>query len=94
MGHPSKYPDEFRREAVELFLSGDRSRAKVAESLGIADGSLAAWVKDYRKQSEPGALNEDERAELQRLRKENAELKQDREILKRAAQYFARETTR
>jgi transposase len=94
MGGPQKYPDEFRREAVELYLSGDRPRAKVAESLGIADGSLAAWVKDYRKQSEPGALNEDERAELKRLRKEVADLRQDREILKRAAQYFARETTR
>ena len=94
MGGPSKYPEEFRREAVELFLAGDRPRCKVAESLGIADGSLAAWVKEHEKRTAPGALSEDERAELKRLRKEVAELKQDREILKRAAQYFARETTR
>lgn len=92
-GRPSKYPEEFRREAVELFLSGERPRSKVAESLGIHDGSLAAWVKDHQKQSEPGALD-DECAELKRLRKEVAELRQDREILKRAAQYFARGTTR
>ena len=94
MGGPSKYPEEFRREAVELFLTGDRPRAQVAKSLGIADGSLAAWVKEHQRRSAPGALSEDERAELKRLRKENAELKQDREILKKAAQYFARETTR
>ena len=47
-----------------------------------------------QKRKAPGALSEDERAEPKRLRKENAELKQDREILKKAAQYFARETTR
>jgi transposase-like protein len=40
MGRPLKYTEEFRREAVELFLSGDRPRSKVAESLGIHDGSL------------------------------------------------------
>ena len=61
---------------------------------GIADGSLAAWVKEHQKRSAPGALSEDERAELKRLRRENAELKQDREILKKAAQHFAREATR
>ena len=42
MGHPSKYPDEFRREAVALYRSSERS--EVARSLGISDGSLAAWV--------------------------------------------------
>jgi transposase len=87
-------PKSSVREAVELFLTGNRPRCQVAESLGIADGSLAAWVKEHEKRTVPGALSEDERAELKRLRKENAELKQDREILKRAAQHFARETTR
>jgi transposase-like protein len=45
MGRPSKYPEEFRREAVALYRSSDRSRAEVAKSLGISDGSLAAWAK-------------------------------------------------
>ena len=45
MGRPSKYPEEFRREAVELYRSSDRTRAEVAKSLGISDGSLASWVK-------------------------------------------------
>ncbi len=94
MGRTNKYPDEFRREAVELYRSSDRSRAEVAKSLGISDGSLAAWVKQAERDEQPGALDADERAELERLRKENRELKTDREILRKAAAYFARETNR
>lgn len=89
-----RYPEEFRREAVELFRSSARPRCRVAESLGISDGSLAAWVVEFDVRDAPGALAGDERAELARLRKELAEVKQDREILRKAAQYFARETTR
>ena len=94
MGRPSKYPEEFRREAVELYRSSDRPRCQIAESLGISDGSLAAWVKEADAAKDPGALDADERAELARLRKENAELRMDREILRKAAAYFAKETTR
>jgi transposase len=93
MGGPSRYPEEFRREAVELYRSSDRSRAEIARSLGIADGSLAAWVMRARAEAESG-LDPDERAELERLRKENRELRMDREILRKAAVYFARETNR
>jgi transposase len=94
MGRPAKYPDEFRREAVALFRSSDRSRAEVAKSLGISDGALAAWVKAAGRDEEPGALDPSERAELERLRKENKDLRMDREILRKAAAYFARETNR
>ena len=52
------------------------------------------WVKEADKADEPGALDADERAELARLRKENADLRMDREILRKAAAYFAKETTR
>ncbi len=93
MGRPSRYPEEFRREAVELCRSSDRPRVEVARSLGISDGSLAAWVKRARQEAESD-LDADERAELQRLRKENRELRMDREILRKAAAYFARETNR
>ena len=93
MGRPSRYPEEFRREAVELYRSSDRSRAEVARSLGISDGSLASWVKTAREEAESG-LDADERAELERLRTENRELRMDREILRKAAAYFARETNR
>jgi transposase len=94
MGRPTKYPEEFRREAVELYRSSDRSRVEVAKSLGISDGSLAAWVKAVEAEEEPGGLDVDERAELERLRKEVKDLRMDREILRKAAVYFARETNR
>jgi transposase len=94
MGRPSKYPEEFRREAVELYRSSDRPRCKVAESLGISDASLAGWTKEFERDEKLSRLDPDERAELARLRKENIELKMDREILRKAAAYFARETIR
>lgn len=92
MGRPAKYPEEFRREAVELFRSSERSRAEVAKSLGISDGSLAAWVKAVEATEAPGGLDPDERSELEQLRRENKDLRMDREILRKAAAYFARET--
>lgn len=94
MGRPSKYPEEFRREAVELYRGSDRPRCQVAESLGVSDGSLASWVKEVEATEVPGALDADEKAELARLRKENADLRMEREILRKAAAYFARETIR
>jgi transposase len=77
-----------------MYRTSDRSRAEVAKSLGISDGALAGWVKAANAAEAPGALDADERAELARLRKENKELRMDREILRKAAAYFARETNR
>jgi transposase len=98
LGRPSKYPAEFRREAVELVRTSGRSRAEVARSLGISDNSLRNWVnadRDRRERdADPEALTESERAELKRLRRENAQQRMDMEILRKAAAYFARETTR
>ena len=94
MGRPAKYPEEFRREAVALYRSSDRSRAETARSLGISDGALAAWVKEAERDEVPGALDPSERAELERLRREVKDLRMDREILRKAAAYFARETNK
>lgn len=98
MGRPAKYPDEFRREAVELVKSSGRPVAEVARSLSIAEGTLWNRVKADRERRErdgdPEALSESERAELKRLRKENAQLTVDMEILRKAAAFFARETNR
>ena len=94
MGRPQQYPEEFRREAVELHRSSDRPRVEVPKSLGISDGPLAAWTMDFDAREAPGALDEDERVELDRLRREVKDLRQDRDILRKAAQFFARETTR
>ena len=98
MGRPAKYPEEFRRDAVELVRTSGRSIIDVATSLGITDSTLHNWLKADREARErandPDALTESERAELARLRKENIELRTDKEILRKAAAYFARETMR
>lgn len=87
------YPPEFRREAVQLVRAG-RSVKDVAESLGCSEQSLHNWVKQHqldRRERDDG-LTTEEREELRKLRRENARLKQEREILKRAAAFFAAET--
>ncbi len=94
MGNRYTYTEEFRREAVELARSSDRPRYKIAESLGVSDGALASWIMQVERDEQPGALSRDERTELARLRKQLAEVTEEREILRKAAQYFAKETTR
>ena len=94
MGNRFTYTEEFRREAVELARSSDRPRYKVAESLGVFDGALAAWIADAERDEQPGALSRDERAELVALRKRLAEVTEEKEILRKAAKYFAKETSR
>jgi len=88
-GRPSIYPEEFRREACELARQCDRSIRQVAAGLGIPDQTLCNWLKAEdtarARGQDPGALSESELAELKRLRKENAELKMDREILLKAS---------
>jgi len=79
-------------------VGSGRGIAEVARSLGINDGTLGNWVKAARdakaRAGDPEGLSESERVELQRLRKEVVELRTDREILRKAAAYFARETMR
>lgn len=98
MARPSKYPDKFRKDALELVRSSGRPIADVARSLGISDATLWNWVKKARDADAAGAdpdpLSESEREELKRLRRQVIELETDTEILRRAAAYFARETMR
>ena len=98
MGRQSQYPEEFRRETVRLVLSTDKPMAEVARDLGINYKTLGNWVRSdkYRQErdAQPGAISENERSELRRLRSEVKELKLEREILRKAAAYFAKETTR
>jgi len=98
MGRPTKYSDQFRRDALALVESSGRPIAEVARSLGISEGTLWNWVRAARdatqRAADPDALTESERDELRRLRKEVIELRTDTEILRRAAAYFARETMR
>jgi len=87
------YPEEFRREAVRLAQLGDKPQRKLAKDLGISDVTLRRWVKEQEaaKGERPGGLSADEREELGRLRDENAKLRMEREILRKAAVFFARE---
>ena len=98
MGRHSKDPEEFRRESVQLVLTTDKSMAEVARDLGINYKTLGNWVRADQKatarDAAPGALSESERSEFKRLKKENAELRTEREILRKAAAYFAKETIR
>ena len=89
MARPSKYSPEFREQAVELVKASDKTVAEIARDLGINDTTLGNWVKaDRAERGEPDSsgllpLTAAERAELTRLRRKNAKLKTEREILKK-----------
>jgi len=85
------YPEEFRREAVELVRQG-RPIRDVAESLGVSQQTLRNWSKqvDIDAGHREG-LSSDEKEELKQLRRRVRTLEQEREILKKAAAFFARE---
>jgi transposase len=87
------YPDEFRREALQMLRAG-RTPRELAESLGVSEQTLRNWRRQDQvdRHERDDGLTGDERDELRRLRRENAHLKQERDLLKRAAAFFARET--
>ncbi len=86
---------EFRGEAVRLCKVGDRSISQVAKDLDLTENSLREWVKRAEVdagQGPPDALTTVEREELARLRRENKRLTMERDILKAAATFFAKES--
>ncbi len=87
-----QYSAEFKAEAVKLVQEQGLSRAQVARDLGVAASMVGRWVLDAEAQALPGALSPSEREELRRLRRENKVLRTEREILKKAAAFFARES--
>lgn len=88
------YPPEFRAEAVRLVRSGGKLIREVAEDLGVSEQTLRNWVRqgDLDDGRRSDGLTSSEQEELRRLRRENRVLRQEREILKKAAAFFARET--
>ena len=91
---PRRYPSEVRRQVIELARISSRSQRQIAEDLGISDVTLLNWVKQAERDEgkRPDGLSTDDREELARLRRENQTLRMEREILKKAAAFFARET--
>ena len=87
------YPGEFRREAVALIRSGQRTLPEASESLGVSQQTLRNWLKveDVDAGRAEGVTSE-EREELRRLRREDRILREEREILKKAAAFFAKES--
>jgi transposase len=88
------FTEAFKREAVRLTETSGRTAAQVADDLGLGLSTLARWKKRYRDADLLAGPHEDTARELARLRKENEVLRQEREILKRAATFFAKEGSR
>ena len=90
-----EFTAEFRAEAIRMVREGKRSATSVARELGIGQQTLSRWLKqaDIDEGRGPeGALTTAERDELQRLRRENKRLQEERDILKKATAFFAKES--
>lgn len=97
MGTRQRYTKEFKLEALRLWQSSGRSAATVARELGLRRNHLYKWQAELEGHGEaafPGKGNRpNTESEVVRLRRENTRLREERDILKKAATYFAREST-
>jgi transposase len=84
-----KHSEEFKQEAVRIALTSGLSRERVAKDLGIGKSTLGKWVSQYRPNDLVSAPQADLARENERLRLENRVLKEERDILKKATQFFA-----
>ena len=94
MGRKRRFSAEFKSEAVKLVLDEGRAVRRVAEELGITPSRLYAWVRQANTDRGKGpkdALTTAEKQELTQLRREVKQLRMEREILKKAAAFFAKE---
>jgi transposase len=91
-----RFTQEFKDDAVSLVIDQGYSCAEVARRLGVSENNVNRWVREYRQRNElqsSGDLSREEmEAELKRLRKENKRLEMERDILKKAAAFFANES--
>ena len=86
-----QYTPEFKAEAVKLVTEKGLTQAEAARDLGVAESVLGRWMQSVRRTASPDALSGQERDELAQLRRENGILRKERDILKKAAAFFAKE---
>jgi len=84
-----RHSPEFKAEAIRMVRTREDGLAKIARELGIAEPTLRAWVEATRPPATP-PITTDERSELLQLRRENARLREERDILKKATAFFAK----
>jgi len=89
-----EFTEEFRKSTVDLVISSEKSTAAIAKDLGINPTTLYSWVSKEKNATNPqnGKNNSELFDELKRLKKELAEVKEQRDILKKATAYFAKES--
>ena len=85
------YTEAFKREAVALVTEQGSKISEAARSLDIGANLLGRWRRQFEEEGLGVRLSVDEREELKRLRKENRNLRLEKEVLKKASQYFAKE---
>lgn len=91
MGKRRRFTNEFKLEAVKLVESSGVPMAQVARDLGIGETALNRWVKQFGQRPDGTRVTPDDREELIRLRRENTQLKTERDILKKALGIFSKE---
>jgi transposase len=97
MSQSRRFTKEFEAEAVQLVQTSGRTQREIAADLGIGLSTLVRWIgqnRDRQIDHPPQGRQEDLATELKRLRRENEVLRQERDILKRATAFFAREGSR
>ena len=90
--HRRKFTDEFKAETVKLTRESGRTVGSVARELDLTETAVRSWVKQAEVSGPANNLSVDERVELRRLRKENRELRMEKEILRKATAFFAKES--
>ena len=85
------YTEDFKRDAVALVTEQGYKPSEAARSLGIGDNLIRRWKREFEEEASGAHLCADEREELKRLRKEVRMLRMEKEILKKASAYFAKE---
>ena len=86
------YPSEFKESSAKLAVDSKESVAQIAKNLGVHGATLQGWIAKYYPKASPSVKSSSHNSsleELKQLRKENARLREERDILKKAAAYFA-----